>query len=248
MSLNGDRIWANTQDGIQAFDNGANSEKTSVTATGVTSYGNGGVGLRVDSSDFVLDSSIVDTWASSGTAACTITFSRGNTTGDPSTCDDFQTTADPMFVNAAAGNFHLLEGSPMIDMGNPAVPPVGDVDFDGEDRALDGTPACSGDVERRDIGADEFAAVPPDCVAPDTTFEKTPPKKSKKKKATFKFSADDPAAAFECKLDAKAYKPCTSPYKVKVKEGKHTVLVQATDVAGNVEGDPASYKFKRTKR
>jgi hypothetical protein len=39
-----------------------------------------------------------------------------------------------------------------------------------------------------------------------------------------------------------------SPYKVKVKVGKHTVLVQATDLAGNVESEPASYKFKRTKR
>jgi hypothetical protein len=248
VSLNGDRIWGNTQDGIQAFDNGANSERTSVTATGVTSYGNGGVGFRVESSDFTLDSSIVDSWSSSGTAACTITFSRGDTTGDPSTCDDFQTTADPMFVNAANGDFHLLEGSPMIDAGNPAAPPTGDVDFDGDDRALDGTPECSGNVQRRDIGADEFAAPLPDCIAPDTSFDKTPPKKSKRKRATFRFSADDVDAVFECKLDDKAYKPCTSPYQVRVKPGRHTVLVAATDLAGNVEDDPASYRFRRTNR
>jgi hypothetical protein len=153
-----------------------------------------------------------------------------------------------MFANPAGGDFHLLEGSPMIDMGGPAAPPVGDMDFDSDDRALDGTPECTGNVARRDIGADEFAAALPDCVAPDTSFEKTPPKKSKKKKATFKFSADDPAAVFECKLDSKPFEPCVSPYKVKVKVGKHTVLVQATDLAGNAESEPASYKFKRTKR
>ena len=50
------------------------------------------------------------------------------------------------------------------------------------------------------------------------------------------------------KLDKAAYKPCTSPYKVKAKSRpgkgkKHTISIKAKDGAGNV-GKPAVVKFK----
>jgi hypothetical protein len=87
-----------------------------------------------------------------------------------------------------------------------------------------------------------------DTVAPDTTFTKKPPKKSTRKRATFRFTADESPVTFECKLDAKAYAPCTSPHKVNVKPGKHTLLVRAADEAGNPEAQPALYAFKRIKK
>ena len=61
----------------------------------------------------------------------------------------------------------------MIDLGNPADPGAGDIDFDGDDRASDGTPACSA-VDRRDIGADEFVPAAIDCVPPETTIVSGP--------------------------------------------------------------------------
>ncbi len=54
------------------------------------------------------------------------------------------TTADPVFIDAAHGNYHLGAGSPAIDAADPAST-LG-VDFDGDKR-----PKGS----RRDIGADE---------------------------------------------------------------------------------------------
>jgi hypothetical protein len=52
--------------------------------------------------------------------------------------------ADPMFVNEAAGNFHLKMGSPSRNTADPASPTT--VDFDGDTRPLGG---------RADMGADE---------------------------------------------------------------------------------------------
>ena len=57
-------------------------------------------------------------------------------------------------------------------------------------------------------------------------------------KVKFKFRSDEEGATFECRLDAKKFKPCTSPKSVKVKLGTHVFTVQAIDAAGNV--DPSS--------
>jgi hypothetical protein len=54
-------------------------------------------------------------------------------------------------------------------------------------------------------------------------------------------------SGFQCKLDAGAFVPCTSPYTVRVKKGKHTFQVQAIDQAGNV-GSPATDTWKRKKK
>jgi hypothetical protein len=47
--------------------------------------------------------------------------------------------------------------------------------------------------------------------------------------ATFRFSSPTAGAAFVCKLDAKAYRACASPFKVKgLKPGRHVFRVLAT--------------------
>jgi subtilisin-like proprotein convertase family protein len=92
---------------------------------------------------------------------------------------------------------------------------------------------------------------PPDTTAPAVQITKKPKKKVVTKKAKIKVKVkftSEPGAAFQCKVDKKKYKPCTSPYKVKVKSKprkgqKHTILIRATDQAGNV-GKVAKVKFK----
>jgi hypothetical protein len=85
------------------------------------------------------------------------------------------------------------------------------------------------------------------CPAPDTTVTKTPKKRSATRKAKIKFSSTIAGSTFTCAVDGKAAKPCTSPYKKRVKVGKHTVLITATSPFGIIDPTPATVKFKVTK-
>ena len=95
-------------------------------------------------------------------------------------------------------------------------------------------------------------ATPPaaDTSAPDTTITDGPRPKEKKGSATFSFSASEPGSTFECRLDGADWEACTSPRDVKVKKGKHTFEVRATDAAGNTDPTPAtqSWTVKKKKR
>lgn len=59
---------------------------------------------------------------------------------------------DPLFVNAANGDLHLLPGSPCIDTGNNAAPDLPAVDFEGDARILDGDGDGTATI---DMGVDE---------------------------------------------------------------------------------------------
>lgn len=83
-----------------------------------------------------------------------------------------------------------------------------------------------------------------DTAAPDTAISKAPKKRTTKRKASFAFGAPG-ATGFECSLDGAAFAPCSSPYKTKrLKRGRHTFAVRATDAAGNTDSSPAQVKFK----
>jgi hypothetical protein len=88
-----------------------------------------------------------------------------------------------------------------------------------------------------------------DTAPPDTAITEKTKDKTKKKTATFAFTSTEPGSTFQCAVDGQTLKvPCTSPYTVKVKKGKHTFQVQAIDQAGNVDGSPATDTWKRKKK
>jgi hypothetical protein len=61
----------------------------------------------------------------------------------------------------------------------------------------------------------------------------------------FEFTSSENASKFECKLDRKPFRSCSSPFRKKVKVGRHKFQVRAIDAAGNVDGSPARVRFKR---
>ena len=98
---------------------------------------------------------------------------------------------------------------------------------------------------------------PPDTDPPETTITKSPKNviklkgKKKRAKARYTFAADEAGSTFACTVDAKPAKPCTSPLKLKrLKKGRHTVSIVATDVAGNADPTAAtdSFKVKRKRK
>lgn len=79
---------------------------------------------------------------------------------------------------------------------------------------------------------------------PQTEIDKGPKKRTKKTTATFKFSSPAADAEFECSLDGKRFKSCSSPLKLKrLKPGKHTFEVRAV-VDGSEDASPAVHRWR----
>ncbi len=212
-----------------------------VVATNITSWGNT-FDINLQNVDLTLNSSIVeDDIRTSDSGAnpfsCTITFSRGPTTSGINPCFAFQTTVSPQFVDAAAGNFHLLPSSLLIDAGDPAFAHVEPLDFDGDPRA---TAKICGGAALPDVGADEYL---PDCTAPQTTIDSGPEQGSTTLAtfAEFTFSSSEDGSTFQCSLDGGGYSACTAPAPlVALGIGAHEFAVRAIDGAGNVDATPAT--------
>lgn len=79
---------------------------------------------------------------------------------------------------------------------------------------------------------------------PETTIGKHPPKRTSSRRARFTFSAADPSARFECKLDRGPFKACSSPFKRKVRPGSHSFKVRALDAGGNADLSPAAFRWR----
>lgn len=160
-------------------------------------------------------------------------------------------TAAPLFVNATSSDFRQVANSPAVDAGaNEAA--NGLLDLEGNGRTLASRIPCPAIT---DIGAYEFVGGPAACPSPPaplrvelrpvpaTTIVKAT---IRKRSAKFRFegSADGESLSFECKLDKRPFRACTSPksYK-KLKRGKHRFAVRAVGLSAS-DPTPAVRKFR----
>jgi hypothetical protein len=82
-----------------------------------------------------------------------------------------------------------------------------------------------------------------DTTAPQTTLGAGPGPLTDDRTPEFHFTSE-PGATFSCKIDGGAAAPCVSPFTAPpLGEGAHTVVVTATDLAGNVELAPPAFDF-----
>jgi hypothetical protein len=84
-----------------------------------------------------------------------------------------------------------------------------------------------------------------DTRAPQTKIVRSPARKTRARKATFKFKSSERGSTFRCKLDGQAFRKCSATKTFrKLKPGSHILRVRATDVAGNVDRSPATSRWK----
>lgn len=81
--------------------------------------------------------------------------------------------------------------------------------------------------------------------APQTRLRRTPPHRTHDRTPTFRFVADEQGVAFQCKLDGRRFRRCTSPFTSKRLDlGPHTFRVRARDESGHLDPTPAFYSFR----
>jgi len=87
-----------------------------------------------------------------------------------------------------------------------------------------------------------------DSLTPRTRITMGPAAKTAKRKAVIRFTdttGSSPGPVFSYKVGKKKWKACSSPLRLKkLKPGKYTVRVKASDPAGNVEAKGAKRSFK----
>jgi hypothetical protein len=80
-------------------------------------------------------------------------------------------------------------------------------------------------------------------VIPSVTIGRHPPRRTRRRRVIFSFSADVPGSTFFCKLDGGSYHLCPSPTKVSgLAVGRHRFHVYAVSPSGST-GVPASVRF-----
>lgn len=84
-----------------------------------------------------------------------------------------------------------------------------------------------------------------DTTAPNTTISAGPVSPTRSRTAGFSFSATEPGSTFQCRLDDRAWRACTSPRSYsRLVLGRHVFRVRATDLAGNRDATPATWTWR----
>ncbi len=174
-------------------------------------------------------------------------------------CVAYGTIAKPTPEPSPSGNILGFGGS-VLNPGETLVRNISsgcatlfELSDDTDDSASDfaiGTPSPRNNTTAPTEKACTGTENPPvtDTTPPNTKFKAKPPKATVDTTPKFKFSSTESGSTFQCRIDGKKFRKCTSPFTPKrLKPGKHTLRVRAIDVAGNVDKTPAKYKFRVVK-
>lgn len=252
--------------GITAFE--ANLTGTTVVGNSATSTG-GAFGANLDAfMTTVVGNSIVSNPLGEAESCNGETVSNGFNLDEDGSCE-FEAGGDLEGVPAGLDpvlrdnggptpTHALLTGSIAIDSGNSfgstidqrGLPRPSDFPAIGNKEGGDGSDIGAFELQ---VPPDGAAPLPPpipikaeprDSKPPQTRIVSGPARVGYARKAKFRFSSSEAQSTFQCKLDKKKWKRCRSPYKLKVKPGKHRLKVRAIDRFGNVDRSPAQFAWR----
>jgi len=171
-------------------------------------------------------------------------------------CVAYGTIAKPTPEPSPAGNTVgfgspavLAEGQSLVRTIAPSCATLFELSDDTNDSASDfaiGTPTPRNNLTAPTEKACGGGPGPGgDTTPPNTKFKAKPPKQTVDSTPKFRFASTEAGSSFQCKVDGKKFRKCTSPLTLKkLKLGKHTLRVRAIDAAGNTDSTPAKYRFK----
>ncbi len=83
-----------------------------------------------------------------------------------------------------------------------------------------------------------------DLDPPETTITRRPRGWVSRRRVGFRFAADEAGAGFQCRLNAREFRACSSPKRYAgLAPGRHRFRVRAVDIGGNVDPTPETRRF-----
>jgi N-acetylglucosamine-6-sulfatase len=223
-----------------ALDGGAYSPCTSPDALGPLADGQHGFSVRaLDVADNIDPTPATRTFTVD-TSAPQTEITSGPTDGSPI---DYTTPTFGFTSTESPASFQCaLDGGAYSPCTSPdALGPLADGRHGLSVRAVD----AAGNVDPTPASR-SFTV---DTIAPQTKIAKAPKHRTHHRHVKFKLRSSEPGSTFQCKLNHKRFKPCTSPYKTRsVSLGSHRFKVRAIDPAGNLDPRAASWEFRVLRR
>ena len=150
----------------------------------------------------------------------------------------------PVYATTANEQFptYSPDGTKMV-FDSDEVPMVGNADGSGtpvplEVAGLIGVSSFDWAVKPKAVAATESKR------APNGRIRKHPWKRSRKRRARFTFTSNQPGSHFECKLDRRRFRPCKSPFVRRLTPGRHTFRLRAINGAGVPDLTPAVFRWR----
>lgn len=168
-------------------------------------------------------------------------------------------TVDPVAPNATTSFRATAEAEGFVSACSAPLAYVQKQSSPPEDEAGDGggAPAGGGGGGISWVVGKTPAPAPPQkpqgpaYVAPHTRITFAPAAKTRSRSPVFRFadSTGQEGTSFRCKVDRKAWKGCSSPFRLKrLSSGKHVLEVMAVNGGGTAETSPAKRAFKVVSR
>lgn len=160
-------------------------------------------------------------------------------------------TVDPSFIAGASTPCGMtIDSSSHLYWANSETNTIARANTDGT--AVNQSFIATGGSQPCGVAIDNLSTPPPpgpgpsgDVTPPETKILSGPGKKVAHGKAKFAFRSSEAGSHFECKLDKRKTRACTSPKRYTgLKPGRHVFKVWATDAAGNKDPAPAKRRFR----